>query len=309
VARLGSVRASAHRLGVSEPAVSGAIATLRRELGDALLVRSGGGLTLTPGGARLAAAASEILGLAEQARRGIEEARGERASLRIVATSDVAEYVAAPLVDAFTRRTTGTEVEVHVEAPDAFAPMLTDRVADIALGPRPEPADGLDATPFLRYRLIVVAAPGHRLAGIRHLPAAALAGERWLVGPSGAGPGTDVGRFLERHALAPDDVRAFSTHAAAAIGAEGGRGVMCSVAHTVMDELRRGALVRLDVRGTPVEQLWYATTLRPERRPDAASALRRFVVTPEATQAMLARSGGIPAGRFRPPLYVTLWDS
>src|SRR5258708_493670 len=69
VARLGSVKAAARSLGVSEPAVSGAVGALRRELGDQLYVRSGGGLELTPGGQRLAAAGGEILGLAEQARR------------------------------------------------------------------------------------------------------------------------------------------------------------------------------------------------------------------------------------------------
>ena len=37
VARLGSVTAAARELGVSVPAVSAAVATLRRELGDELI--------------------------------------------------------------------------------------------------------------------------------------------------------------------------------------------------------------------------------------------------------------------------------
>ncbi|MBA3746393.1 MAG: LysR family transcriptional regulator, partial [Solirubrobacterales bacterium] len=49
VARLGSVKAAAAALDVSEPAVSGAVGALRRELGDALYVRLGGVLALTPG--------------------------------------------------------------------------------------------------------------------------------------------------------------------------------------------------------------------------------------------------------------------
>ena len=76
----------------------------------------------------------------------------------------------------------------------------------------------------------------------------------------------------------------------------------------MLDELRRRALVTLDVEGTPVDGLLYATLLAPDRRPPAASAFRRFVATPEATQAMLARPGGVPAARFRPPVYVTLWS-
>src|SRR5947199_8022774 len=68
VARLGSVHAAAQALGVSEPAVSAAVAALRRDLGDDLFVRSGSGIALTAGGGRLAARAAEILGLAHQVR-------------------------------------------------------------------------------------------------------------------------------------------------------------------------------------------------------------------------------------------------
>ena len=39
VARLGSVTAAARTLGVSEPAVSGALAALRQQLGDPLVER------------------------------------------------------------------------------------------------------------------------------------------------------------------------------------------------------------------------------------------------------------------------------
>src|SRR4051794_6075878 len=76
VARHGSVKAAAAELEVTEPAVSVAVAALRKELGDELFVRSGRGIALTPGGRRLAALASEILGLAEQARRSVHESAG-----------------------------------------------------------------------------------------------------------------------------------------------------------------------------------------------------------------------------------------
>jgi DNA-binding transcriptional LysR family regulator len=307
VARLGSVRSAAAELGVSEPAVSSAIAVLKREFGDELIVRSGGALRLTPGGERLASAASEILGLADEAHRSVDAAHGQARVLRVAATSEVAEYALPPLIEVFTRKFARTDVSVLVEPAASFPALLADRVADVALGPRPDAA--LDSVPFLRYRLVVVASRAHPLAGRRAIAPAALAGDRWLVGPSGADPSTVVGSFLERHRLQPDDVRAFPTHAAAVMGAEAGRGVTLAVAHTVMDELRRGTLVRLDVRSTPLDQLWHATTLGPERRPELAGALRRFITTPEATHTMLARSTGVPAGRFRPPVYTTLWHA
>jgi DNA-binding transcriptional LysR family regulator len=71
VARLRSVTAAAHALGVTEPAVSLAVGALRRELGDDLFVRTPRGLVLTRGGERLATAATEILALAELARSDV----------------------------------------------------------------------------------------------------------------------------------------------------------------------------------------------------------------------------------------------
>jgi DNA-binding transcriptional LysR family regulator len=309
VARLGSVKAAARALGVSEPAVSGAIAALRRDFHDELFTRSGSGIALTAGGTRLATAAAEILGLADRARRSVGEAQGAAELLRLAATSLVSEFVASPLLGAFLRRSPGTEVSVQVEPEAYFAALLEDRLVDVTLGPRLDAAIGIESVPFLRYRMIVVAAPRHRLAARRQIPPAALAGEQWLVGPSGADGESALAALPAAPRHPPERVRAFATYAGAAAAVAAGEGIMLAVAHAVLDDLRRGTLARLDVRHTPLELLWYASTLGPERRSPSAWALLRFVTTPEATQAMLARSHGVPAGRFRTPTYTTLWSA
>jgi len=305
VARLGSVSAAATALGVSEPAVSSAVAALRRDLGDELFVRVGGGIRLTAGGERLAAAASEIVGLEDRLRREVREARGERGLLRLVVSPTVAEYVSAPLLDAFTRRQPTLEVAQEVAAGGDFAAMLLDRRADVALGPAPAQAPGVDSVPFLRFKLVVVAAPGHPLAQASDIALEALRGERWLVGPGAA----ELERLFAERRLAPPEPGAFATEAGAQAAAAAGQGVMLAIAHTVLEPLRRGALVRLDVRGTPRDAFWHVATLVRDRRSPVAGALRRFVATTEATQAIVARPGGVPAGRFRPPVYVTIWSA
>jgi LysR family transcriptional regulator, low CO2-responsive transcriptional regulator len=302
VARLGSVKAAARELGVSEPAVSEAVAALRRELDDPLLVRARGGVELTPGGRRLAVVAAEMLALADRARSEVATARDDRTLLRVAATSDVAEHAADRLLDAFTRRMPRLEVAESVQPAGELERLLTHRLADVALGPRlPEVAT--ESVPFLRYRLIVVGGGAHPLAGARDLAPSMLAGERWLAGPSGA-----AAEFLARAGIDVTALRAFPSDAAAVAEVAAGRGVALVIAHTVLDQLRRGSLVRLPVRGTPVDGLWHASALRGERRTAAAWALRRFVTSPEATHALLARPGGVPAGRYRPTVHVTLWN-
>ena len=163
VARLGSVKAAAQVLGVSEPAVSGAVAALRQHLGDPLVVRTSGGMDLTPGGQRLLPIASQMVNLATEADGAIRRAQGAPEVLRVVATSTVAEYVARPLLTAFTARFGPVEAKPrgHDRGRDAGP-------ADGAAGRRrARPAlGGFHTAPVLRYRLVVVArARGTRWPG------------------------------------------------------------------------------------------------------------------------------------------------
>jgi LysR family transcriptional regulator, low CO2-responsive transcriptional regulator len=304
VARHGSLKAAAAELEVTEPAVSVAVGALKKELGDELFVRNGRGIVLTEGGRRLAALASEILGLAEQARRSV--ASSER-RIQVVATSLVAEHI-APLIEAFTAREEGVEVEVEALSGSAFDDALEHRRADVALGPSPA-SERIASAPFLRCRLILVAAPSHVLAGRRAIVPAALGGERWLVGQPELDPTTGTGLFLARSGLVPDDVAAYSSQAAAVAAAAAGEGIALVPAHSVVDEVRRRALVRLDVRGTPVVELWHASTLGLGRALPAALALQRFATTADATQAISSGRAGAVSGQARPKVHVTLWRS
>jgi DNA-binding transcriptional LysR family regulator len=305
------VKAAAAELEVTEPAVSVAVAALRKELGDELFVRNGRGIALTPGGRRLAALAGEILGLAEQARRSVHDAPGQPRQLQIAATSIVAEHI-GPLIDAFTARGgSGLEISVQDVQGGSFADSLEHRRADIAVGPHP----GLDrsatiaSVPFLRLRLMIVAAPGHGLAGERDIAPASLAGERWVIGPQEIDPTTAVGLFFARQRLSPRDIAPYTSHAAAIAAAAAGEGIMLALAHSVIDAIRRRSLVRLDVRATPIAEMWHASTLGLGRALPAALALQRFATTPEATQAMSSGRAGTASTRSRPAVHVTLWRS
>jgi DNA-binding transcriptional LysR family regulator len=308
VARLGSVKAAAKVLGVSDPAVSGALAALRQHLGDPLLQRSPTGMELTAGGKRLVAIASQMVNLAVEAEAAIRDAQGAPELLRVVADSTVAEFVAPGLLAAFSDRTPSVEATVGLTSDAEMSALLLERLADVGLGPR---LNGLTSEPMMRYRLIVVAGPGHRLASAppaQPVPAAALTGHDWLVGPSGADPSSDTARLLARLRIPESRLRVFPSEKAAWVAAGEGQGLSAAVHHLVAPELSRGALVPVPVEGTPVDLFWYVSTLSPDRRSPGATRLRRFLATPDAMLVMSRGDGGVPAARFRPPVYVTLWS-
>lgn len=174
VARLGSLHAAATALEVSEPAVSAALAALRQDLGDPLFVRSPGGITLTPGGRALADYAQDIVGLADQARWEVANAKNDAGQLKIAATAPFAEHAAGRLLDLFTKRVPGASVDVVAVAAEDLVGLLLERAYDIALGARPlapagTPAteQGLESVPFLRYQRVFVADAGDPLGRMR----------------------------------------------------------------------------------------------------------------------------------------------
>jgi len=310
VARLGSVTAAANALNVSEPAVSQALSALRQHLGDPLVVRGSGGMTLTPGGSRLLSTASQIVALGAEAQAAVRAARGAPEQLRLVASATIAEFAMSPVLEAFTRRFSGgVEVSSGVAADSEMAVLVANRLADVALGAGTagtagsarDPQLHVTSEPVFRYSMIVVTAAQARPRG----PASQWL---WLVDPSGTDPASDSGRLLAALRVPDARIRVFPNQTAAWAAAADGSGVAPAASHLVAQQLRRGELTVLTVPGTPAEACWHVTTLNREHRSATASSLRHFLGTPEAMHLMRAPTEGIPPSRFRPPVYVTIWS-
>jgi len=307
VARLGSVTAAASALGVSEPAVSQALTALRQHLGDQLITRGPAGMTLTPGGSRLLATASQIVVLGAEAHAAVRAAQGAPEQLRIVTTSTFGEFMAGPLVEAFTKRFPGpVEVSTGVAVSSEQAVLIANRLADVAIGDgsASEQTMPVVSEPIFKYRVVAVAA-GQSGQSRPRGPARQW---RWLVDPAGADPGSATGRLLAQLGVPESNIGVFPSQTAAWAAAADGGGVAPAIEHLVSQQLRRGELSLVDVPGLPIEACWYATLLERQHRSTAASALRRFLGTPEAMQLMRSPGTGVPPSRFRPPVYVTIWS-
>ncbi|MFI6402459.1 LysR family transcriptional regulator [Streptomyces sp. NPDC050548] len=308
--RLGSVKAAAADLAVTESAVSIHIAHLRKELGDKLFARTANGLAFTPGGLRLASRAAELLGLQDRTILEVQQAGSGRRLLRVAASSLFAEHAAPGLIELFAGRADDLDVELSVHSPQNFASLLLNRSVDVAIGPRPATLDStMTCTHFLNYQVIAVVGPDHPLAtgAGTSAGAAELQGQTWLLGPSAVGRTGMVPSVLRRLGIPEHNQRIFQSHAASVDEAKRGKGVALAVAFAVTKDLAEGDLRRLSGPQLPARGSWNLLTLPDREAPAAAAELRRFVTTPRATQAML-RGAGVTAGRFRPAIHVTLWS-
>ena len=301
VARLGSVKDAAKMLNVSEPAVSQALTALRQHLGDQLIMRNGAAMTLTTAGVKLLPVASQMVALGAEAQAAVRAGQGLPEQLRLVTTSQIAEFVAGSLTDAFSRRfAQPVEASAGVAAEGEMAVLVVNRLADMALGPLLADKE-LVSEPVFRYHMVAVASPHDALKG-------SAAGWPWLVDPSGIDPSSDVSRLLAKLGVPENRIRVFPNATAAWAAAASGAGVSPGVAHLLSPQVRRGELRVVETPATPMEATWYATTLRRERRPSIAGSLRHFLSTPEAMKLMRSPGSGVPPSKFRPPVYVTIWS-
>ena len=315
VVRLGSFRAAASALGVSEPAVSQAISALRQSLGDQLIERGSSGLELTNAGQRIVGLASQMVNLAVETEDAVRQAQGGPALLRVVSTATPADAVVPALLQSFTARGASVEATLGVAATDEMTALLVEHLVDVAIGPRlaGPGVPGIASEPLLRYRLVIVAGSGHRLARVSTaIPQRHLAGQEWLVDPTGTDPLSDVGQMLARLCVQDQRVSVFPNERAAWAAAAAGEGIAPAVEHLLARHTTTAGglsgLSILNVEGLPAELLWHVNMLGGERRSQMTTRLRRFLSTPDAMHAMFRADGRVPASKFKPPVYVTIWS-
>ena len=163
-----NVTRAAARLGVSQPAMSGALARLRLLFGDPLFLRERGRMRPTPRAQQLAApVGAAIARLREAVEPGPAfRAAAARTEFRIAATDYVETMVMGRLVTALKREAPDSSVRT-VRPPRMFAPpedALRTGEVDLALGlfglPA-SPAPDLLSTPLFHDRLVGVVRSRH----------------------------------------------------------------------------------------------------------------------------------------------------
>ena len=308
VVRLGSVRAAAAELGVSDAGISMHVAALRKELDDPLFTRTNSGLAFTPGGLRLASRAVEILGLQQQTAIEVTEAAHGRRLLRIAASSAFAEHAAPGLIELFSSRADDLSVELSVHPMSRFRELICSRAVDIAIGPASSIVS--DETtfvrPFLKYQVIAVVGPKSPLA-VGFPKPSSLRSEQWMLGPSAGGVDGEIAAMLRALEIPESQQRIFQSDAAALEEVQRVGGVSLAIGFAVAKDLAAGRLVHVKGPGLDRSGQWCAATLAPAARQPAVSELVRFITTPRCTQAMI-RGSGVGVTRFRPKVHVTLWS-
>jgi DNA-binding transcriptional LysR family regulator len=160
-----SVSRAGARLGLSQPAVSNALAQLRAVLGDSLLVRRGNAMVPTERALALAGPLRAALSSLEQELAPpapFDSAHAVR-GFTILTNELVAFAMLPPLLARLDREAPGVRLQVRAWQLHTVPPDLARGEADLALGFHAGPPAGHQAEPLFLDRFAFVARKGHPL--------------------------------------------------------------------------------------------------------------------------------------------------
>jgi DNA-binding transcriptional LysR family regulator len=181
---------AAARVSIAQPALSLQIRRLEDELGLALVDRTTRRVTLTDAGALLVGHARRALGEIEAARSELADLAGVRGGHVVVgAMQSLGPFDLSILLAAFHDRYPGVELSVQEAISDELLAMLRADALDMAFLSLTERTghDDLGDQRLLTEPLVLLVAPGHRLAKRRRLRIDDLRDEPFIMFGEGAG--------------------------------------------------------------------------------------------------------------------------
>ena len=180
VVELGSLTRAAEELGVSQPAVSHAIAALEQEFGFALLRRARRGVVLTPEGRLILPALRGVMSANEQLSQIASDIRGlDCGNVSIATFSSVGVHWLPGIIDSFQRACPRVRLRLMSGDYHDVERWLTDGSADVGFVTLPTELKG-ELFPLAADRLLAVLPAGHPLAGGERYPTEQLGREDFI---------------------------------------------------------------------------------------------------------------------------------
>lgn len=187
---------------MTQPAASKRISALERRFGFRLLDRSRRGSALTAEGTLVCGWANRVLDEVAVLTDGVHALQRRRsAQLNVAASLTVAEHLLPGWLGGFRRASPELHIGLDVMNSSRVCEVVRRGTADIGFIESPGGRAGLRSRTVAHDRLVLVVAPGHRLARRRHRPVGPqeLAGTRLIHREPGSGTRETAELAAARH--------------------------------------------------------------------------------------------------------------
>ena len=280
IAAAGSLVQAAATLSMTPAALTARVKGLEEAVALKLFDRTSTGMRLTSAGeAALEASRGVERAMREFADTMLAISSGEGGRLSVGATS-TAKYFAPRLIAAFVRSRPKVDLRFQIGNRDATMESLRSGDVEIALAGRPPQDISVETFPLGPHPYVLIAPPEHRLAGVRELTRADLAGEAFLFREIGSGTRSVFDVFIGDTRINAVQMRmelGSNETIKQAVMAE--MGIALISAHTIAAEVASGRLVCLDVEDLPIMRRWYVVNRTDRALSPAARAFRDFATS------------------------------
>lgn len=278
VARHLSFSRAAEELHLTQPAVSTQIKTLESHVGLELFEQLGKKVYLTQGGAELLWHSRAIIKQFQDAEEALAHFKGISGGRLNVAVISAGDYFFPHLLVEFARKNPGVTLNLTVHNRPELLGQLANNLTDLAIMVRPpHDLDTLNES-FAPHPYVIVAAPGHHLAGRKRISMESIMKESFVVREKGSDTWFSMEAGFGEHLRDLNigmEIKSTETIKQAIIA---GMGIGFLSAHTIGPELRAGSLVVLPVQGFPLMLDWYVVHRRDKRLPPVARAFKQFLL-------------------------------
>jgi uncharacterized integral membrane protein (TIGR00698 family) len=283
VAAQRSFRRAAEQLYLTQPAVTQQIKALEELVGLPLFDRSGREITLTTAGAVLLKHAEQSCNLLEQGAAELAALKGQLSgTLRIAASTTIAQYILPPLLGAFLRLHPALHVELDSSNTESVVDAIATGRASLGLVEGPPHAGQVRSEIWLEDELVLLVPPGHEWAAQRSITLQQIAAAPLLMRERGSGTREVIETTLEAAALVARDLHiAMELNSTEAILGciESGVGVGFVSRSAVRRQLVMGTLTIVPVTGLTIPRnLLLLTPAGPEPT-GAAAAISAITIS------------------------------
>ena len=267
---------AASRVFRTQPAVSIAIRRLEQEIGLPLLERSQKTPVLTEAGQVVFDYAQRILGLRDEVGQAIQDLQHLKSGrVRVGANESTSLYLLPELILSFREQYPDVKVEIYRQVSSRLPRELLDRNIDLGLMAF-EPVDReLEAFPVLKDELVLIMSPKHPLAGRSVVKVKELGQEPFVAHNVNSGSRAKVIETFARQHTPLNITLELATIETIKRFVQKRMGLAFVPRMCVREELERGVLVSVPVRGlSHTRTLWAAHRRGASFSPAAAAFLR-----------------------------------
>jgi LysR family transcriptional regulator for metE and metH len=268
VAKEGGLTKAAHRLHVTQSALSHQLRDLEDKLGALLFLRINKKMLLTQAGERLLSAAPSVLDELRRAEDDIRQIALDRDGILRISTECYTCYHWLPAVlKPFNKEFPRVEVRIVAEATRRPIEALLDGKLDIAITSSAIRNQKLTFKPLFRDEIVAIVSPDHPFASRSYIHARDFASEHLLVYALRNEELTIFQKVLNPAGVAPKHVSRVELTEAIIEMVKAGLGISVMARWAVTPQVATGTLCAVPITARGLQRQWSAALIRNKATP------------------------------------------